>query len=159
MTGDYTGATYSSIKMSTTTNWPIQMWRRSHIAAPFYQSAFECWLEESIERGDVAFPGGVHAFLANRMAACRADWRGPAKPIPDEVKFATANEKLYGMGVITAEYIAAELGQDIEDNYDQLAREMEMRRERGLPEPTVILPEPVMEGSAEEPDEKGKGRG
>lgn len=140
--------------MSTTTNWPIQMWRRSHIAAPFYQSAFECWLE-GIERGDVTFPGGVEAFLANRMAACRADWRGPAKPIPDEVKFAAANEKLYGMGVITAEYIAAELGQDIEDNYDQLARELEMRRERGCPG-SLILSEPEMDGAEEEPAKKSK---
>lgn len=159
VTGDYTGATYSSIKMSTTTNWPIQMWRRSHIAAPFYQSAFECWLEEEIERGAIAFPGGVDAFLVSRMAACRADWRGPAKPVPDEVKFATAHEKLYGLGVITAEYIAAELGQDIEDNYDQLAREMEMRRERGLPEPQIITPEPAPEETGEkEAANDGSGR-
>lgn len=156
LTGDYTGATYSSIKMSTTTNWPIQLWRRSHIAAPFYQNAFECWLEESIERGDTPFPGGVEAFQAYRCAATRADWRGPAKPVPDEVKFASANEKLYALGVVSAEYIAAELGHDIEDVYDQRQREMEMREERNLPEPAAIAPAPVMGEPADKEEAEDK---
>ena len=157
LTGDYTGATYSSIKMSTTTNWPIQLWRRTHIAAPFYQSAFECWLEESIERGETPFPGGIDAFIANRCAATRADWRGPAKPVPDEVKFALASEKLYSLGVVSAEYISAELGHDIEDVYEQRAREAEMRKQLGLPEPTIIAPQPGMKsGDESEPEEEEK---
>ena len=150
LTGDYTGATYSSIKMSTTTNWPIQLWRRSHIAAPFYQSAFECWLEESIERGETPFPGGVEAFLANRCAATRADWRGPIKPVPDELKAANAAKILYGMKVVSAESIAAELGHDIEDVYESLAREAEMRRELGISEPEAIAPLPEKESAEED---------
>ena len=148
-TGDYTGATYSAIKMATTTNWPLQVWRRSHWATPFYATAFDCWLEELIERGETPFPGGVEAFVANRMAATSAEWRGPAKPVPDEVKFASAMEKLYGMGVITAEYVAAELGQDYEDNLDQLARERDMRKERGIPDPVIITPPPPPDGGGD----------
>ena len=142
MTGDYTGATYSSIKMATNTNWPIQLWRRQHIAAPLYQSAYDAWLEEELESGRVSIPGGLDTFYANRAAILRCDWRGPSKPIPDEVKFANANSTLYGMGVISAEYIASEMGYDIEDIYDQLQREKEMREERGLPDPQVITPAP-----------------
>jgi lambda family phage portal protein len=155
VTGDYTGATYSSIKMSTTTNWPVQLWRRAHIAAPFYQSAFECWLEESIERGETPLPGDARdamaLFTENRAALCRATWRGPSKPIPDEVKFALANEKLYGLGVVTSEMIAGELGHDIEDVYDQLAREKAMREERGLPDPVIVAP-PSPAGAEDAPD-------
>ena len=147
VTGDYTGATYSSIKMSTTTNWPIQLWRRSHIAAPFYQAAFECWLEEDIEAGLTPFPGGVEGFIANRAAACSAHWRGPPKPVPDEVKAAGAAEAYYGLGVVTQESICADLGSDWEDVQEQLARERDKRKELKLPDPSVIAPPAMKQGS------------
>ena len=166
VTGDYTGATYSAIKMSTTTNWPIQTWRRTHIAAPFYQAAFACWLEESIIRGETTLPGDVGDvevfFAKNRAALCRAEWRGPGKPVPDDVKFAAANETLYKMGVITGERIAAELnGEDIEDIYDQLAREKEMRAERGLPDPEATTDQTALKAAMkteDKPDTSGKGQ-
>jgi lambda family phage portal protein len=137
MTGDYNGATYSSIRMSTTTNWPIQLWRRKHLAAPFYQTAYECWLEEDIERGLTPFPGGIAAFIANRTAACRADWRGPAKPQADDLKFAAANKIHKELGVVSDEHICAEMGFDWEDVYEQRAREKAARERLGLPENVV----------------------
>ncbi len=137
MTGDYIGATYSSIRMSTTTNWPIQLWRRRHVAAPFYQTAFECWLEEDIERGLTPFPGGLAAFVANRAAATRGDWRGPAKPQADDMKFAGATKILRDLGVMSDETICAEMGRDWEDVYEQRAREKAARQRLGLPEIVV----------------------
>ena len=137
LTGDYTGATYSSIKMSTTTNWPIQNWRRAHIAAPFYQTAFECWLEEDIESGLTLFPGGIEGFLALRSAACRSNWRGPPKPVPDEMKFALANQILLGMNATTAEQICADNGMDWEDVFEQLKREKDLRAALGLSDPVL----------------------
>ncbi len=134
VTGDYIGATYSSIRMSTTTNWPVQIWRRKHVAAPFYQTAFECWIEEAIERGEIDFPGGSTGFIANRAAATRAFWRGPAKPQADDLKFAAAMKQLKELGVVTDEYICAEMGHDWEDVYEQRARERALREQLGLPE-------------------------
>jgi lambda family phage portal protein len=137
MTGDYNGATYSSIRMSTTTNWPIQLWRRKHIVAPFYQSAFECWLEEDIERGMTPFPGGLAKFLAFRNEACKADWRGPPKPQADDLKWTAATEKQRNMGVVTDEQICAEMGTDWEDVYEQRAREKQRREDLKLADPII----------------------
>ncbi len=145
VTGDYNGASYSSIRMSTTTNWPIQLWRRKHVVAPFYQAAFECWLEEDIERGLTPFPGGPANFIRFRKEASRSDWRGPPKPQADDLKFAAATEKMRNMGVITDEQICAEFGSDVEDVYEQRAREKQARERLGLPE-TVVAGSTVVDG-------------
>jgi len=137
VTGDYTGATYSSIKMATTTNWPIQQWRRRHILAPFYQAAFECWLEEQIEAGAIEFPGGLEAFQGQRAAACYATWRGPAKPVPDELKAANAAMIESGLGITTDEHLCAERGEDWEEVYEQRAREAAKRTELKLRDPII----------------------
>ena len=135
MTGDYSGSSYSSIRIATTTRWPITVHRRSAIAAPLYQTPYACWLEEDIDAGRTPFPGGLQAFLANRDAACRASWRGPPKPQADDLKFAKATETLRNMGVLTDERICGELGEDWEDVYRQRAEEKALRQKLGLPEP------------------------
>lgn len=140
MTGDYSGSSYSSIRIATTTRWPITMHRRRHIAAPLYQAAYTCWLEEEIDAGTIPFPGGIEAFLANRDAACRASWRGPPKPQADDLKFAKSSETFKRIGVMTDERICGELGEDWEDVYAQLAEE---KKRRGI----LKLPEPLTSGS------------
>ncbi len=137
MTGNYNGVTYTGARISTTVRWPIMLYRRKHIAAPFYQAAYGCWLEEAIEVGTVPFPGGLEAFVVNREAACRAVWRGPAKPQADDLKHASACEKKKRMGVMTDERICAEDGEDWEDVYHQLAEEKKRRELLGLPEPLL----------------------
>jgi capsid protein len=117
--------------------WMITIYRRVNIIAPFLNPIFEAWLEEDIERGWTPFPGGVDGFIANRAAASRAHWRGPAKPQADDLKFANAVKTLRELGVVTDEWICAELGEDWEDNYEQRQREMLKRQELGLPEATT----------------------
>jgi capsid protein len=79
-TADYTNATYSSVRMASGEIFQITLYRRAHILGPFCTAVYEAWLEEEIETGGIPFPGGYPAFLANRTAACRADWRGTPKP-------------------------------------------------------------------------------
>lgn len=143
LTGDYTGATYSSVRMATSESWMITLYRRVHVIAPFMQPLFEAWLEEEIERGWISFPGGVDGYLIMRGAAARAHWRGPAKPQADDMKFASAIETLKNLGVITDEWICAELGDDWEDTYEQRAREMQMRAKLKLPEINPPPPTPL----------------
>lgn len=131
-TGDYTQATYSSVRMATSAMWMITIYRRVNIVAPFLNPIFEAWLEEDIENGWTPFPGGIEGFIANRAAAARAHWRGPAKPQADDQKFASAVETLRNMGVVTDEWICAELGEDWQDIADQLAREKAYRESLGL---------------------------
>lgn len=141
-TGDYAGATYSSVRMATAGMWMLTLYRRVNIVAPFLDAVFETWLEEDIENGWTPFPGGVDGFLENRAAATRAHWRGPAKPQADDVKFAKAVETLRNMGVITDEWICGELGEDWEDIYEQRAREKEKREELDLPDGAPKPPAP-----------------
>ena len=126
-TGDYEGATYSSVRMAVNEIYQITLARRKFILAPFLQPIYEAWLEEEVAAGRIDFPGGYQAFITNRVAACRAHWIGAPKPVADELKAAKAHQVYREMGVITDEMIANDLGVDIEDVYAQQAREETMR--------------------------------
>lgn len=136
-TGDYEGATYSSVRMAVNEIFAITLARRKFIIAPFMQPIYEAWLEEEVASGRIDFPGGYPAFLANRVAACRAHWIGAPKPVADDLKAAKAHQVYRDMGVITDEMIANDLGADIEDVYAQRAREAGLRQSYGLPEPVA----------------------
>jgi lambda family phage portal protein len=137
LTGDYSGATYSSVRMATSETWPTTLYRRKHIAAPVCQAVYVAWLDEQIEAGQIRFPGGIDGFRENMDAATKADWRGPPKPQADDLKTQKAHEGYRNMGVITDEQICAELGQDWEDVYEQRERELKLRQKLGLPEGNV----------------------
>lgn len=130
--GDYSGASYSSVRMGSAEMYLIVLYRRANVLAPFLQPIVEGWLEEEIENGWINFPGGVDGFIAQRSAAARCFWRGPAKPQADDLKFARACETLRKMGVVTDEWICAELGDDWEDTYEQRKREQDKREQLGL---------------------------
>lgn len=137
-TGDYAGATYSSVRMATGEIFAITKMRRQNVVAPFCQAAYEAWLEEEIEAGGIPFPGGLESFLVNRTAACRADWRGTPKPQADDLKTAKAHEVWRRLGVVSDAMIANDLGVDIEDVYAQRASEAELRAAYGLRDPDVM---------------------
>ena len=146
--GDYTGATYSSVRMGTAEMHLITTYRRVNIAAPFVQSIYEAWLEEEIEAGLIEFPDGVDGLIANRGAASGAHWRGPAKPQADDLKQAKALQILKQMGVVTEEWIGNEMGWDWEENLDQQAREKQYRAKLGIESPA-----PVAAGPGQQPQD------
>lgn len=127
LTGDYRGESYSSIKAGIAKQWPLLIYRRTHIAAPPSQALLEAFIEEDIDSGALEIPGGIDAFLANKASICRAKWKGPAKPVADEVKAATAHEKYRNMGVMTDDMICNDLGVDRDDVYRDRKFEKEMR--------------------------------
>jgi lambda family phage portal protein len=137
-TGDYLGATYSSVRMATTEIFNITLTRRENVVAPWNQALFENWLEEDIERGLTPFPGGVRGFLENRPAAANATWTGSGKPQADDLKTSKAHAEWDALGIRSHTEMAAELGRDIEDVYMERAREKAMREKLGLPEPVRI---------------------
>ncbi len=137
-TGDYEGATYSSVRMAVNEIYAITTARRKFILRPFLQPIYEAWLEEEIWRGTIPFPGGYENFLHNRAAACRAKWAGSPKPVADDLKAAKSHEVYQSMGVISDQMVADDLGVDIEDVYAQRAREKAMRQRYGLPENKTV---------------------
>lgn len=143
MTGDYSGATYSSVRMATAEIWPIILSRRESICGRFLQQVFEAWLDEEIHMGRIDFLGGYNAFLANKSAACSANWKGPAKPQADDLKSAKAHEVYKRLGVVTDEQICSDLGLDWEDVYEQRALEAQKRQSLGLPDGDAMTPDPV----------------
>lgn len=130
----------------------ITLYRRANIVGPFCQAGFECWLEEDIDLGLTPFPGGIDGFLEKKTAACRAEWKGTPKPQADDLKTAKAHETWRRMGVISDEMICNDLGVDVEDVYRQRAREIDMRREFKLPEPSAAAPDPAADKLANEED-------
>lgn len=137
-TGDYEGATYSSVRMAVNEIYAITKARRKFVLAPFLQPIYEAWLEEEIERGSIPFPGGIAGFLRGRAAACRAGWAGSPKPVADDLKAAKSAEVYQSMGVVSDQMIADDLGVDIEDVYAQRAREAKLRKRYGLPENKTV---------------------
>lgn len=139
LTGNYTQATYSSVRMATANMWQIVLTRRENLPGRVYQGVFEAWLEEDIAEGRTpcAVNGqeGLDAFLANRAALCRSDWRGPARPTADDQKTANAQKTKLTMGVTTLEAESAEYGMDWEDIAEQQKRERDTYKRLGLVHP------------------------
>lgn len=151
LSGDYSGATYSSVRMSTAEAWQVVTYRRENIAAPFLNPVYSCWLEGEIEAGRIKIPGGLDAFLAQRSAYTLCQWRGPAKPQADDQKAAGAHKVWHDLGVITDEVICADLGLEWDRVYDQLAREKVKREELGIVKP-VQLGSPGPDPNAPDPN-------
>ena len=140
-TGDYANATFTSIKMGIASHWPVVIRRRRVIPRPFLQAAFEAWLEERIARGFIPFPGGYARFLRQRAAATMAQWRGPAKPSPDELKTATALKILVkDLGAMSVSTASAELGLDADAEQNQRAQDRRRAERLGLPDPSAPAP-------------------
>jgi capsid protein len=164
-TGDNVGATYSSLQAASTEIFAITKTRRQNIIAPFCQPIYEAWLEEEIQIGGVSFPGGLNGFLANRTAACRAEWRGDPRPHVDDLKKAKAHEVWKRIGVMSDAMICGDLGADVDDVYQQLAQERRLRAEYELPEPQAMnsagggaQPISAPEDPEEEEDDDEEGR-
>jgi len=152
--GDFKGATFSSLKMGTASVWPVVILRRNAIPAPLYQAAYSAWLEEQVARKLIQFPGGYAAFLRKRAAASQCQLRGPAKPSPDELKTAKALETLQNMGVYSIATSSAELGIDWESEQEQRAQERERIIGLGLPDPYAPKPGAAPVGAPEDPEEE-----
>lgn len=147
-TGDYSGATYASLNAGTAEVYKVTQARRKNVLIPFCQPVYEGWLEEEIFEARIGFPGGYEAFMANRAAACRAEWFGTPRPQGDDLKLAKAHEVWRRLGVVSDQMIANDLGVDIEDVYEQRAREAELREEYGLPEPEMMAANGGITGGA-----------
>lgn len=144
-TGDYVGATYSSLRMGGADAWLLVLKRRSSFPARFYQITFEAWLEEDIIRGGTPFPGGVEAYLSQRRDVARIDWRGPPKPTADDLKTAKAQQIQRQEGWVPTEQLAAEYGNDHRDVIESQARTNELRETNKmdpLPSGGKLPPEP-----------------
>ncbi len=134
-TGDYRGATYSSVRMAGAVEWLTVKRRRDNIIVPFCEAVYSVWLDEEIATKRLAYPGGYPAFERERDFAIRSNWTGPARPQADDFKTARAYEVRKGMFATTLAEISEEYGQDWDDVARQQAAENDFYKELGLPKP------------------------
>lgn len=134
-TFDFSGATYSSVRMGMASIWPIVTRRRERIAAPFCQAVYEAWLDEQIGIGQIPFKGGYPAFAANRALVCNAEWPGPAQPVADDYKATMAAAKRIELGLSSMEDEAALMGRDASATRQKIEAEIIDMQARGIPVP------------------------
>lgn len=134
-TGDYRGATYSSVRMAGAVEWLTVMRRRDNLIVPFCRAVYAAWLEEQIGRGLIEFKGGLDAFLRLKPFATRSTWTGPARPQADDFKTARAYEVRKDMQATTLAEIAEEYGRDWDDDMRQRAAENALADKLDLPRP------------------------
>ncbi len=132
---DYSEATYSSVRMASSSIWPVVLRRRRRIAAPIYQALYESWLDEEVATGRIPFKGGHRAFAASRARATWAEWQGPAKPTADDWKSAKSASERMQNGTTSLEFECAEMGLDHNEVIEQRKREMKILADAGLPSP------------------------
>ncbi|RAI01111.1 phage portal protein [Acuticoccus sediminis] len=135
LTLDFSRATYSSVRMGISSIWPIVLRRRLRIAGAFADRVYQAWLDEQIGTGRIGFRGGYQAFLANRSKVQFAEWQGPSRPSADDWKTAQAAGKRLELGITSLADECAAAGLDWEENAEQIAREMKLLTEKGIPHP------------------------
>ncbi|RWC91659.1 MAG: phage portal protein [Mesorhizobium sp.] len=138
-TGDYRGATYSSVRMAGAVEWLTVMRRRNNIITPFCDEVTEWWLDEEIATGRIEYPGGYPKFLEQREFAAKFSWTGPARPQADDYKTAKAYETRKGMHATTLQEIGEEYGRDWDDDMRQRAAENTLAEELNLPKPWAAV--------------------
>ncbi|WP_395175506.1 phage portal protein [Roseibium alexandrii] len=134
-TGDYRGATYSSVRMASAVEWLTVHRRRSNLIEPFCRTVYEAWLEEEIGTGRISYPGGLNAFLREKLFAAKSTWTGPAKPQADDFKTARALQVKKEMQATTLAEISEEYGRDWDDDMRQRKAENDLADELELPRP------------------------
>jgi lambda family phage portal protein len=143
-TGDYRGATYSSIRMAGAEAWLTVLRRRANLIIPFCEAVKSTWLDEEIQTGRIPFPGGYFAYIANRDAANMGSWSGPSQPQADDFKAARSHEVLHKIQGTTLSEISAAYGRDWDEDMRQRAEENRLADELEMPRPWIqaIVPQP-----------------
>ncbi|WP_099864721.1 phage portal protein [Pararhizobium haloflavum] len=135
LTMNHENATYSSVRMETSSIWPVVLRRRERIAAPICQAVYESWLDEEIGEGRIPFKGGYRAFRANRDRVCWAQWQGPAKPTADDLKSAKATSERLDNGTSSIAVECGDLGIDPDELFEQRQREHQRYVDAGMRSP------------------------
>ena len=126
ISGDYSQTSFSASRMATELPHRINTRRRTAIAARFYQTVFECWLEEALETGAIKLPAGAPAFWQARCAYSAAKWLGLGRVQPDPKKAAEADILEIANGLATMSDKLAERGLDFDETVVQRKYEREV---------------------------------
>lgn len=123
----------------------IQQWLVEH----FHETVYSRWLGNSLLRRKMPFPiERFDRYLSVYFQPRRWQWVDPSKDI-------TANTDSVKLRVKSRTAVAAEQGKDIEDVFDELKREQDLAKEKGI---DLDLVDQKLGGNnaQEEPDQTGE---
>lgn len=153
VTQDWSKTNYSSARAALLESWKTLM-RRTHefkigTATPMYS----CWLQESMDLGELPLPRNAPDFIDARTAYSRCDWLGVARGWVDPVK--EKQGSILGMDAClsTLQRECAEQGLDYEEIIDQRAREIDLFKEKGLPPPNWYGNDATSASAPESPEQ------
>lgn len=135
VSGDYSQTSFSASRMATELPHRINLRRRALVAARFYQTAFECWLEEMVETGRIKVPASAPSFSepGARAAYCAGKWLGLGRVQPDPKKAAEADILEIENGLASMSDKLAERGLDFDEMVATRKYEREQLAAAGLP--------------------------
>ena len=125
---DFSKTNYSSARAALLEAWRFFAGRRAWITSYWCQPAFELWLEEAVQRGEVEAPDFYDNFAAYTSAA----WIGNGRGNVDPLKEASAKKLEMDSYQTTLQEVAMERGMDWRDMLEQRASEDAYMRELGL---------------------------
>ncbi len=142
---DFSQTNYSSARAALLEAWRVFRRYRSWMERLFCQPVWRIVMEEAWLRGYWKIPAGCPDFYDEPQAWTQARWVGPARGYIDPVKEILATIQGLKWGLTTWSDSLAEQGGDVDAVYDQLAREQQKRKDRGLtvgdPARTVTRPD------------------
>lgn len=151
---DWSKTNYSSARAALNEVWRAIQRLLSVFIDQYVTPIYFAFLEEAIDRGYVVIPGGLDAFHAMPAAWLSARWIGPGRGYVDPETEADAAGKRMGLLISSLADEAAEQGEDIEENLDQIEAEEEMLAERGLTRQTVTGAMPGQQQPGQSPPGK-----
>jgi lambda family phage portal protein len=134
---DYRQSTYSSARASMMEGWRYYMGRRKVIAARFATYLFVLAFEEAVQRREITLPRkATRDFYEGCAAWTNCDWIGAGRLAIDGLKEVKEAVLRIESGLSTYEKELALLGEGYQETFAQQVREMNERREAGLPPPS-----------------------
>lgn len=140
LTKDFSKTTYSSARAALLEVWRVYEVYRSFFRRHYCQPLWQMVQEEAYLRGYLKLPAGAPDFYEGLPFWCNTKWIGPARGYIDPIKEVTANIKAIDNGLMSRAEAIAERGGDVDETFEQLAREQRKREELGLKLGSVAAP-------------------
>lgn len=148
ITNDFSDVNYTSLVASLQEAFKTITRRRHNFGAGFCGPIRSAWLEESMVVDDYPLPSGAPEFAECRQAYGACEWRGPGRGVINPVDERRGALLGIGGGLTSRSQMIAESSDlDVEEVFDLLQVEEQMRESRGL-QPFI-----TGEGSAPKPTE------
>lgn len=156
---DYSKTNYSSGKLGENTSFKFMQSRKRMVADRFASMIYHLWLEEAINKREITSmtrraPSYYDGLNAEAYGAC--EWIGAGRGQIDELKETQAAVLRMKYGLSTSEDELSRFGKDWRATFRQIAREMQKRKELGIPD-FLTIEDNMMNAASGTPSEANDG--